>query len=106
MNNPVTPRPTEPVPPQITLFHGKAYSGGTFWANAHCNQHQALVDRIASVLGSLPATGPSRPVDCKALNEPVTHRDSMARQPQTAQMQDWIRDQRKKARDRQFAWRG
>lgn len=43
--------------------------------------------------------------ECKALDAQIANLDAMARQPQTMQMQDWIRDQRKKARDRQFAIR-
>lgn len=39
--------------------------------------------------------------ECNALEERVKHLDSMARQPQNGQTQDWIRDERKKARDRQ-----
>jgi len=40
--------------------------------------------------------------ECQSLNAKIEHWDAMARQPQGAQTQDWIRDQRKKARDRQF----
>lgn len=40
--------------------------------------------------------------ECQSLNAEIEYWDSMARQPQGAQRQDWIRDQRKKARDRQF----
>ena len=43
--------------------------------------------------------------ECKALDEHIKYLDAMARQPQSGQTQDWIRDQRKKARDRQFAIR-
>lgn len=43
--------------------------------------------------------------ECKALDEHIKYLDALARQPQSGQMQDWIRDQRKKARDRQFAIR-
>ena len=40
--------------------------------------------------------------ECQSLNAQIEYWDAMARQPQGAQTQDWIRDQRKKARDRQF----
>jgi hypothetical protein len=43
--------------------------------------------------------------ECHALNAQIERWDTMARQPQGAQTQDWIRDQRKKARDRQFLLR-
>ena len=39
--------------------------------------------------------------ECAALDEHIKYLDAMARQPQSAQTQDWIRDERKKARDRQ-----
>lgn len=37
-----------------TLYHCKAYDGGTFWASSHCNQHRALVDRLVEVPAGLP----------------------------------------------------
>ncbi len=37
-----------------TIYHCKAYSGGTFWAQQHCSKHQALIDRIATVPSNLP----------------------------------------------------
>lgn len=134
------PAPQSPAPPSsgtatiTTLYHCKAYNGGTFWARTHCNQHQALVDRMVNVPGHLPfdqqvhlaeanrhaashsaqvqhavsapAAAPERDkAECKALDKQIAHWDSMARQPQSAQTQDWIREQRKQARDRQFALR-
>lgn len=39
--------------------------------------------------------------ECNALEERIKHLDSMARQPQNGQTQDWIREERKKMRDRQ-----
>lgn len=139
-DNTVNTRPADPPPRQspqdqssrvVTLFHCKAYSGGTFWANTHCNQHKALVDRMVSVPGNLPfeqqvqmaeghrstaaaavssrtvvinnATTTSKAAQCDAMDDQIDHFDAMARQPQSAQMQDWIREQRKTTRDRQFA---
>lgn len=32
-----------------TLYLCKAYNGSTFWSSAHCNQHNALIDRLESV---------------------------------------------------------
>ena len=43
--------------------------------------------------------------ECKVLDALIANLDASARQPQSMQMQDWIRDQRKRARDRQFAIR-
>src|SRR5690606_19541217 len=36
------------------LFYCRAYSGGTFWANSHCNNHQGLVERILTVPNGMP----------------------------------------------------
>ena len=47
---PVTAQPRKTV----TLYHCKAYSGGTFWASSHCNQHKALIDRMVDVPATLP----------------------------------------------------
>jgi hypothetical protein len=44
----------------------------------------------------------AKKAECQALNAQIEHLDSMSRQPQSAQMQDWIKDERKKARDQQF----
>jgi hypothetical protein len=119
---------------RVTLYHCKAYSGGTFWASSHCNQHKALIDRMVDVPATLsfhqqvqmaenqrqsaaqlqaasarpvvqqsPVTG--KTTECAALADQIVHWDAMARQPQTARMQDWIRTQRHKVRDRQFALR-
>lgn len=116
-----------------TIYLCKGYDGGTFWAQAHCNQHKAIIDRIVSVPDNMPFQQqvevaqqrvassreltqqmPPQPTvnrqsqvnaECKALDERVTQLDAMARQPQSGQMQDWIRGERKTARDRQFALR-
>ena len=32
-----------------TIYLCKAYNGSTFWAQAHCSQHNALIDRIENV---------------------------------------------------------
>jgi hypothetical protein len=37
-----------------SIYLCKAYAGGTFWASAHCNQHNALIERIANVPDGLP----------------------------------------------------
>ena len=43
--------------------------------------------------------------ECVALEERIKYLDSLARQPQSGQTQDWIRSERKKARDPQFGVR-
>lgn len=35
------------------LYRCEAYSGGKFWSREHCQQHGALVDRIANVPSGL-----------------------------------------------------
>ena len=32
-----------------TIYLCKAYNGATFWAQAHCSKHNALIDRIEQV---------------------------------------------------------
>jgi hypothetical protein len=44
----------------------------------------------------------SNKAECEWLNQHINWLDSIARQPQSGQMQDWIRQERKAARDRQF----
>jgi hypothetical protein len=50
-----------------------------------------------------PAAAPSNQAECESLNKHIDWLDSMARQPQSGQKQDWIRQERRKARDRQIA---
>ena len=45
---------------------------------------------------------PSKQAECANLAATVANLDSQARQPQSSQRQDWIKDQRQRARDRQF----
>jgi hypothetical protein len=35
------------------LYRCRAYGGGLFWSNTHCQQHDALVDRIETVPSGL-----------------------------------------------------
>jgi hypothetical protein len=112
-----------------SIYLCKAYSGGTFWSQAHCRVHNALIESIVSVPESLPfdqqvnlaqqqrqpapagtttterSAAENRMSECKNLDARITQLDSMARQPQSGQTQDWIRGERKTARDRQFSLR-
>lgn len=69
----------------------------------------AASDRIQPIAPSISAAAPtggspsSNATECKALDDHIKYLDAMARQPQSGQMQDWIKDQRKRDRDRQFA---
>ncbi len=71
----------------------------------------AAADRVQPAAPSISAVDPtggsasSNANECKALDEHIKYLDAMARQPHSGQMQDWIKDQRKKDRDRQFALR-
>lgn len=49
-------QPAEADPPRTggTIYLCRDYGGGSFWASNHCNQHKALIDRIASVPPGLP----------------------------------------------------
>lgn len=134
---PGQPEPIAEAPARVanrgTVYHCKSANGRTFWAQAHCSEHSAAVDRITSVppdlsfdqqveiaerrrqalMDGIPSPAPAvtqvstsesiERSECKRLDARVEELDALARQPQSASMQDWIRDQRKSARDRQFA---
>jgi len=118
-----------------SIYLCRAYSGGTFWASNHCNQHNALIERIVSVPDGMPFNqqvdlgnqqirslnssssnnttiinhgspqGQGKQMECRALDEQVKALDSAARAPQTLPSLDRIRAERKRARDRQFELR-
>ncbi len=114
-----------------SIYLCKAYSGGTFWASNHCNQHNALVERIVSVPDGMPfdqqvnignqkvqqsssstttttiinngaPAAQGKRAECSALDARVKEIDAKARHPQTGQSQDRLSSDRKQARDRQF----
>lgn len=64
----------------------------------------ATPSTLSSHASAHPAVADKRDA-CRRLNHLVAHWDAMARQPHSAQTQDWIREERKKVRDRQFALR-
>lgn len=115
-----------------SIYLCKAYSGGMFWASSHCNQHNALIERMVEVPDNLPwdqkvnlgeqarrggsplaqptfnqqvDPNVAKKAECAAIDSRVEQLDAMARQPQSAATQDWIRSERKAARDRQFRLR-
>ena len=57
---------------------------------------------IVEVRSRFTSEAAAKKMECEWLGSQIKHWDSMARQPQVAQMQDWISEQRKQARDRQF----
>lgn len=112
-----------------TLYHCKNYSGGTFWASAHCSKHNALIDRTVTVPDNMPfeqqvqignkvradaealyappaqaqqPTSTQPEVNCTAISQEIASLDAMARQPQSAGTQDAIAQRRKVLRDTQF----
>ncbi|WP_157040176.1 hypothetical protein [Polaromonas naphthalenivorans] len=62
----------------------------------------ATAQHIVEVQASSFNDAAAKKTECDWLDSQIKHWDSMARQPQGAQTQDWIREQRKQARDRQF----
>ena len=136
----VTAAPARAAQPQSivsTIYLCQSYGGGKFWSSTHCQQSNALIDRMETVPSnmpfeqqvalarqqrddalslSLPApvrqqapstlfAQTSRKAQCDALDAEVQHWDAMARAPQSAQMQDWISNRRKTARDAPFRLR-
>lgn len=98
-----------PFDQQVSLAEqARARAAGLYQAPApvqqgsvtHHSTHTVVVDGQM-----VHATGQGKAAECKALEARITQLDNMARQPQTGQMQDWIRDQKSKARDRQFGLR-
>jgi hypothetical protein len=49
-----------------------------------------------------PSNYAAKKIECESLDAHIRYLDSLSRQPQNGQMMDWIRDERKKARDQQF----
>ncbi len=52
-----------------------------------------------------PQAVPDRMAECKALDTLITQIDAEARQPLSGARQDWLRERKKVARDRQFELR-
>jgi hypothetical protein len=67
-------------------------------ADLRAVERQAMQPLVASV-------GGGNDEECKAINERIASLDAMARQPQSAPVQDWIRQERMKGRNRQFSIR-
>lgn len=123
---------TAPASTPGEIYLCKAYDGGTFWAQAHCNRHRAHIDRIVRVPAGLPfdqqvhiaeqqrdatraASIAAMPrtvqqehpaaasrVQCAALEQEIERIDARARQPLTAYEQDRLAERRKQVRDAQF----
>lgn len=56
------PAPTPATPPRIireqsfvsTIYLCQSYGGGKFWSSAHCQQNNALIDRMETVPSNMP----------------------------------------------------
>lgn len=123
-------------PPEIRqIYLCRAYTGGTFWSQAHCQEHRALIDRIAPVPPGLPfdqqvaiarqqlgtaqavavAATPvqaqpapqqfDRSAVCRGLEGEIRAIDARARQPLPAYEQDRLSARRKDVRGEQFRLR-
>ena len=53
-------------------------------------------------LAQVPDTAAAKAAECKAVDAQIASLDAQARQPLSGQMQDYIKQQRKELRDRQF----
>ncbi|TAN09771.1 MAG: hypothetical protein EPN34_12900 [Burkholderiaceae bacterium] len=115
-----------------TLYLCQSYGGGQFWSSANCHNQSATVKRMVTVPDGLPfdqqvqlgeqqraegrrlATPAARQPNasneqtsvtsgqCATITDRIRALDGMARQPQSMQMQDWIRRERKQLTDAQF----
>ncbi|MCZ2077944.1 MAG: hypothetical protein LC130_23435 [Bryobacterales bacterium] len=110
-----------------TIYLCKAYSGGSFWSSSHCSQQRALIERIVSVPDGMPfdqqvqlgeqdranaarlrapplplaqsagQSAGSNDIACDALKAHIASIDARARMPQSAQTQDRLRMEKRKA---------
>jgi hypothetical protein len=79
-----------------TLYHCKAYSGGQFWSKQHCQEREALVDRIVNVPSGLKW---SEQVRLAEQGSKATAKE-LARSERTAEADDKATRQQVKARQR------
>jgi len=96
-----------PFDQQVALAEqNRAAAARLYQAPAPSPRGTSTTTQTTTVNGQVvQATGQSKGEECKALDAHITQLDAQARQPQTAQMQDWLRSQKQKARDRQFQLR-
>ena len=117
------------------LYLCRGYDGGLFWTREHCRQRRALIehtemvpahlgfeqqvelakaqrDRSQAAAAPLPAAVPQvgsalrdEPGQCVGLEERIRQLDQMARTGGTASYMDWVANERKLVRDRQFRLR-
>ena len=68
-------------------------------------RHAADNTQVRSMQQPVTMSAQPKQAECDSLNKHIELLDSMARQPQSGQTQDWITQERRKTRDRQFAIR-
>ncbi len=93
---------------EIMVPDGMAWDQQVAYAEQRMAASRAL-QQVSPVANSFTTTtinnssiGSSTESVCKALAAEITNYDSMARQPQSGQMQDWIAEQKRAARTKQF----
>jgi hypothetical protein len=81
----------------------KVQLGEVAWAEAR--SLTAPVQPVQAAAQPQQPSPPSKPAECASLAATIANLDSQARQPQSSQMQDWIKQQRQRARDQQYRLR-
>ncbi|QHE89208.1 hypothetical protein [Hydrogenophaga sp. BPS33] len=84
----------------VTVPDGMPFDQQVELGRQKLNQRPRTVENNAVVIQQ--GAGPNRRQACDGFLARVAHLDALARQPQSPQMQDWIRGERKKVRDQQF----
>ncbi len=87
----------------VTVPNGMAWDQQVALGEAALNQARGIVaaqQQPVMVQQQLPQS--ARHAECASLAQTILNLDSQARQPQSGQMQDWIKANRQQARDRQF----
>ncbi len=136
---PVTSHGSASPPGRQKIYLCSSKGGGQFWAQQHCHQHDAWIERTETVPSGLgwdeqvriarsqrdataallapppvtyntaptpqPAPVPGRREACAALDERVKSLDSMGRAGSLHYDLDWVRRERKSARDEQYRLR-
>ena len=87
------------VPDGTSFEHQVQIGNQTLGEAAKLTQPQSYGNASQNSNANSPAKTQS---ECKYLEDRIAYLDSLARQPQSGSMQDWITAERRTARDRQF----
>ncbi len=93
------------VQPNLNLADGMSPQARAAFAQSNREAVVALRRMEQQQAAATVSASHHRSTECVALDDAVKGWDAMARHPQTGQTQDWIREQRKAARDRRFRLR-